>query len=355
MLHLDKFLRRRSRPALVTSAFGLICAIGALDYLTGQELSFSIFYLVPVSLAAWFAGGRYGILVSILAAAAWLAADLLAGGIYSHHAIPFWNAAVRLGFFIIVSAALSTLRASLARQEELTRFIVHDLRAPLANVMTGLQALQEIGGDATDSARKDMVERCLASSQRMLNLINSLLDLARLELGRMPLRSTQTSAQELVASALEQVSMWAAQRRLRLMTEASTDIESVYADPEVASRVLVNLLSNAIKTSRPESAVTLRVARSGESMVAFSVADRGPGVPRKLAAKLFEKYGQLGTRGSGSATGTGLGLAFCRQAIVAQGGRIWLESTGSEGSTVTFTLPTSSEKQGRTGDRARSS
>ena len=192
--------RNLSKFSLVTWGFVSILLLGAIDHLTGPEISFSIFYLLPISMAAWFVGRRAGLALSAVGAATWLVADLLAGQTYSHAVIPYWNAIVRLGFFLVVSQALSGWRASKERQEELSQFVVHDLRSPLGNVMTGLQLLQESAAETMDATQQDLVEMCLVSCNRMLTLVNSLLDLARLEGGRMPLQCRDVDVQELVDS-----------------------------------------------------------------------------------------------------------------------------------------------------------
>jgi signal transduction histidine kinase len=196
--------------------FALAILLSLFDYLTGPELSFSIVYLIPVSMIAWLAGRRYGIVMAITSGLLWFTVDSLSGHSYSHPAVPYWNAAVRLGFFLIVTFAVAALRSAEERREELGHFIVHDLRAPLSNVMTGLQTLQEIGGDTQDKTQSDLVVMCLISCKRMLTLINSLLDLAQLESGHLSLVQSDEDVQGLVDASLQQVAVWAERNRVTL-------------------------------------------------------------------------------------------------------------------------------------------
>jgi diguanylate cyclase (GGDEF)-like protein len=115
----DDYLKARSQLQHVGFGFALIATLGALDHATGKELSFSIFYLMPISVVTWYAGRRLGLLVCALGAATWLAVDLSAGHAYSHPAIAFWNAGVRLGFFLIVALLLHTVHAALDFQKSL--------------------------------------------------------------------------------------------------------------------------------------------------------------------------------------------------------------------------------------------
>lgn len=115
---LDLRLRRLPKGVALALGLALGAALTTVDVATGPEISFSIFYLLPIALVVWYAGPGWGPLMCVLAAAAWLAADLAAGQTYSGPSIPYWNAAVRLGFFLIVSTLLSLVRSLEAAQRE---------------------------------------------------------------------------------------------------------------------------------------------------------------------------------------------------------------------------------------------
>jgi signal transduction histidine kinase len=324
---------------IIIGGFSLIIIVGFFDYITGPEISFSIFYLIPISLVALIVGTREGILVSLFGAFVWLAADLLSGHHYSSPAIPYWNATVRFGFFLIVTFSLSTLTSAQKRREELVHFVVHDLRAPLANVISGLQGIQHFGAKTLDTTVGDFVRICLTSSNRMMTLIQSILDLTRFESGKMPLEQARIPLQELIESSLESVSVWAKMNRVTLTFQRDPATESIYADRAVTERIFVNLLSNAIKFSKPESTITVSVRPRRSDMVEFSVSDQGKGIAKEWADKVFDKFEQADISKSTGRSGTGLGLSFCRLAVEAQGGRIWLESEVNVGTTITFSLP----------------
>jgi diguanylate cyclase (GGDEF)-like protein len=123
---LDRFLSARSRVALAATSLLLVAIIGVIDHLTGYELAFSIFYVVPVGISSWYAGKRLGIAVCIISAATWVMVDFTSGHQYSHLTVPFWNGCVRFGFFIIISHLLWRFRgvlevqSTLAQQDGLT-------------------------------------------------------------------------------------------------------------------------------------------------------------------------------------------------------------------------------------------
>lgn len=308
------------------------------DYLTGSEFSFSIFYLIPISLVAWFIDRETGVIMSILGAACWLTVDLLTHSAYSHPATPYWNMLVRLGFFLIVTVILSGLRVAQVRKEELREFIVHDLRSPLSNVMVGLQTLQEIANETGDTTQEELVKTCLTSCQRMLMLINALLDLARLESEQMPLQMEEIDVEELVESSLRQVWIWAGQKHILVKSQLDTGVKTVCADSELTGRVLVNLLSNAIKFSPVESTIMVNVTPTDNGKIAFSITDQGQGLPQEWRSRVFEKFAQAEARQSRGTFGSGIGLTFCRSAVEAQNGQIWIKSAINQGTVVTFTL-----------------
>jgi len=320
-----------------------ILLLGAIDYLTGPEISFSLFYLLPISWVTWLAGRAAGIALSAAGATTWLIADMLAGYVYSHAAIPYWNAIIRLGFFLTVTYILTGLKASRERQEELSQFLVHDLRSPLSNVMTGLLILQETADETMDATQQDLVEMGVISCNRMMTLINSLLDLSRLESGHLPLQLSEVEVCKLIASSLEQVSVWARRNNVTLASEVDAAVQAVYADSALSMRILVNLLSNAIKFSPAGTDVIVRVMPTDATMLTFSVVDQGRGIPPEWIGRVFDKFTQVEARKTGGTIGSGLGLTFCRLAVEAQGGHIWLDSKMDSGTTISFTLPKSTQ------------
>ena len=114
-------LEHHNKPLWLAIGFALIACLGFLDYMAGYEFSFSLFYLAPITLIAWFTGRRLGFVASATSAVVWLLADMAAGHPYSHYAIHYWNSAIRLGFFVIVTLLLSALREALEREQGMAR------------------------------------------------------------------------------------------------------------------------------------------------------------------------------------------------------------------------------------------
>ncbi|MCS6950699.1 MAG: HAMP domain-containing histidine kinase [bacterium] len=339
MQALSDFLSRRSRRFWIALGLVLVAGITTIDYFTQPDLL--ILYLIPIILVDWFAGEKPGVVLAVVSAIAWFAADVLSTD--TTGVVPYWNLAVRSAIFLIVTYMLSGLLATRKRHEELMHFIIHDLRSPLTNILTGLQTLRQMRQNQMDESEQEMLDMALISSNRMLTLINSLLDLPRLEHRKMPVQLQETDVDELVNGALAVVALWAAQNRVQIVYEPDPQVHTVIADPDITSRVLVNLLSNALKYSPPDSTITIRTRASEGGTVVLSVTDQGPGIPPEWVEKVFDKYAQVEARKEGASTG--LGLTFCQLAVEAQKGRIWIESELGKGTTVLFTLPAGKAKK----------
>jgi K+-sensing histidine kinase KdpD len=336
---LSLWLQKQQKRTLIVITLVLVIIVWGIDYLTGPQLSTSLFYLVPISLSAWWINKRTAIGISILCAVAWLWTDIYTNPISINPLIPYWNAAVRLGFFLIVTIALSSLQNAKKRQAEMMSFIVHDLRAPVSNILMSLSFLKTM--EEMPSSVEPLIEMSINSSQKMLIQVNSLLDLSQLENKKMQVVKSDVQVKNLVDLASNEVSALAAKKQILFQTEGVTDDLFVWADESLSVRIFVNLLNNAIKFSPSDRPVILS-AKMNHQDVCFCIYDEGPGIPIKWQKQVFNKYAQVDARKSGVATGSGLGLAFCKAALEAQNGRIWLDAPANQkGTMICFTLPLS--------------
>lgn len=221
-------------------------------------------------------------------------------------------------------------------RRDLTSMIFHDLRSPLGNVISSLELLQASMAD-TDETTRSVLSIAVRSSRRLSRLVESLLDLAQLETGQAVLHKTQAALNAAIAEAVEEVHPLAEARGHMLQFSLpKADSLVVEMDVDMIRRVLINLLENALKYTRQPGRITVSARRQDQSVV-VGVQDNGPGIPADDQATIFEKFARL--RQDGQAKGLGLGLAFCRLAVEAHGGRITVESQPGEGSTFSFTLP----------------
>jgi signal transduction histidine kinase len=224
-------------------------------------------------------------------------------------------------------------------REELARMIVHDLRNPLGLISSGVELLEEALIAETEQEYVTSVIRMMRRSVRwMQHLVDTLLDIARLEAGGMMLQRLPLDLSTLTEEVIAEEGPLAGKRGVALESRLPAGLPAVLADHDVLQRVLINLLDNALKFT-PSGGQVWVEAQPGAEVVRVAVIDTGPGIPLEERERIFEKFtqgqGQVETR-----RGSGLGLAFCRMAVEAHGGRIWVED-GPEGrgSRFVFTLP----------------
>ena len=222
-----------------------------------------------------------------------------------------------------------------ALREDLTSMIYHDLRSPLGNIVSSLSVL---GGmvNANESAGS-ILKVARQSTDRIQRLIDSLLDINRLESGQSIARQSEVHAEDLIQSAVDDVGPSAEGRRQTVVTNIAEPLPAIWVDADMIRRVLINLLENAIKYSKTDTTIEIGARREGEA-VRFWVQDQGPGIEPSDHKRVFEKFRRL-QAGAHHPTGLGIGLAFCRTAVLAHGGRIWIESEVGHGSRFLFTLP----------------
>jgi PAS domain S-box-containing protein len=224
-------------------------------------------------------------------------------------------------------------------REDLSAMIYHDLRSPLANVISSLDILRGSLPEDDSNATLQLVDIAQHSSERLQRLISSLLDLHHLESGQQIEEKKPVDLPLLINEAVEIIAPSAIARHITVEQEILGTLPLIPAEIEMLRRVLVNLLENAIKFSPQRTSVLVAAKQSGASITVW-VEDRGPGIPPEHKDRIFSKFIRL--KGDSAPKGHGLGLAFCRLAVQAHGGTIWVEDTPEGGSRFLFTLPTGS-------------
>jgi PAS domain S-box-containing protein len=221
-------------------------------------------------------------------------------------------------------------------KDEFVSVVSHELRTPLTSIRgsLGLLAAGTLG-DVPERGRR-MLEIAVQNTDRLVRLINDILDIERIESGKVPMRVQRVDAAILLDEALEVVQPMADRAGIRL--RAPVRGGTVEGDRDRLVQVLTNLLSNAVKFSEPGGAVDVHTAREGRDVV-FRVHDRGRGIPSEHLESVFERFRQIDSSDARQKGGTGLGLAIARSIVLQHGGRIWAESAPGEGSTFTFCIP----------------
>lgn len=216
--------------------------------------------------------------------------------------------------------------------------IVHDLRHPISSIFGAIKILEMVLPEEVLRANQQLLNIANLNCDQLQIMVDSLLDVARMEAGDEQLKLSLTNLQRVVMDTIRRVKIVADMENVTLLPVFPEEMPLVQADEEKIGRVLVNLLNNAIKYSPGGSQVTVTLKVQNDQVIT-KVIDAGPGIPPKDRQKIFDRFAQL-SNGSSRTGGFGLGLAFCQLAVEAHGGRIWVES-GDEGigSQFIFSLP----------------
>ena len=249
-----------------------------------------------------------------------------------------------VGALLVIHDVTAERRMESLRQD-LSNMIVHDLRSPLTNIMVSVDLLlKQSTGTLTDSQSR-ILHITSASCQQMLDMVNALLDIRRLQQQTVELQRQPIEIAELADTVLQRLEHIAQDKRIWLDNQLAS-LPTVLVDPDMTRRVLQNLVDNALKFSRPGTPVRLvGTVADGASLpqghapgnyVVVSVQDQGVGIPEEYHRVIFELFTQAP---GGYGRGTGVGLAFCKLAVEAHGGQIWVDSAPGQGTTFSFSLP----------------
>ncbi len=219
--------------------------------------------------------------------------------------------------------------------------VSHELRTPLTSIRSFSEILRDYP-DEDPAVRAEFLDIIMSESDRLTRLINDVLDLAKIEAGKMDWHPRPVQLDELARQSLEVFQVMAAQKGLWLQDHIAPGLPPVTADPDRLMQVFTNLLSNAVKFTESGSIALGATVREQEVM--FYVADTGIGIPPGEEERIFEKFHQSGDALTGKPAGTGLGLCICREIMERHGGRIWAERQPEVGSIFYVALPAASSR-----------
>ena len=227
-------------------------------------------------------------------------------------------------------------------KDEFISTVSHELRTPLTSLRAALGLLAGGALQQRPDKMRQMMEIAIGNTDRLVRLVNDILDLERIGSGKAELQAHTCSVAELFERATTLLQTTAQKSNIRFTLQASN--VNVWADPDRVLQLLTNLISNAIKFSPPASTIPSEIKLTAQYVtpdeVLIEVQDHGRGIPADKLQQIFERFKQVDASDSRAMGGTGLGLAICRSIVAQHGGHIWATSTLGEGSTFHFTLPT---------------
>jgi len=229
-----------------------------------------------------------------------------------------------------------------ALREDLAAMIYHDLRSPLANVLSSMEMIAAIIPESEQESTAPILSIAKNSVDRIQRLISSLLDLTRLEQNQPVGERKPITVPALVKDVMIAVTPSAEGRKQSINLALQDDLPPVFVDIDMMKRVLINLVENAIKYTPFEGKMIVGAEAAGD-FVRIYVQDDGPGIPEADRERVFDKFTRLKSKADGGPSGLGVGLAFCKLAVQGHGGKIWVEAAPERGSKFLFTLPITKE------------
>lgn len=335
-------LNRRGRTAAASwiLVVGLTAIVTQRAWFTGGvHAPVSLFYMLFVLIAAVLLGARASIVTAVACVGS--AAVLTAGELQGWLVPPSGAGSTAVAFIAVLlalSVTLVCMKLLLGQVKDLTtddlvNMFVHDMRSPLTVIMARLAMLRDEIRDNSESV--EHAEAAMADAVRLNRMANNLLDISRLEAARLPLHRTPTDVVPIVRRVIQALGALDLTRHIEMRARAPVVCE---CDAELLRRVMENLVSNALKHTPSGGHIIVHVA-STPACVRLAVQDEGGGVPPEARERIFDRFSASGLRASSGHHSVGLGLAFCKLAVEAHGGKIWVEDATPRGSVFVVELP----------------
>jgi len=238
-----------------------------------------------------------------------------------------------------LSQALDEVKTISQRKTDFVSAVSHELRTPLTSIKGYASIL--LAGKLGDIPKEvqERLEKINRHSDELTNLVNELLDIARIESGKMTMKQQSCNLKDIAEKVLDLLAVQIKEKRLETSLEISDRASEAYADPSQIERVIINLIGNAIKFTPPKGKISI-ISHKEDKQVRVDITDTGCGMPEGVQEKIFHEFYRVDNPINEEVRGTGLGLSLVKHIIGAHKGKIWVESKIGAGSTFSFTLPT---------------
>ena len=337
-------LKELSKPVIIILAFLLVILLAITDTYVSHHPALIIFYIIPVSLVTWFAGAMAGVFIALCSVIAWLSHHNIPyiRSLYIHPVFFYINMTARGSFLFIVVYVLQRLKTAMAHEKELNELkstfvanVSHEFKNPLGIVKESYKLILDGLTGEIKPEQREVLEVGKKTVERLIRLVTDLLDVSKIEAGKMAMRKEKIEIAPLINGILKDYERAISKKQLFLKTDIQKDIGFILVDKDKLEQVIINLLSNAIKYTPSGGSIVIKLTGT-ESEIQFEISDTGPGIAKKDIHKLFSKYERIIVE---KKEGTGLGLSIAKSIIELHKGKIWVESKLGKGSKFIFTLP----------------
>ncbi|MBN1687665.1 MAG: HAMP domain-containing histidine kinase [Candidatus Omnitrophica bacterium] len=351
----------QSFPRAVWLILGIVLAILVefVDYITGPEIAFNIFYVLVIIYFVWYVGYRTGYVIAVLLSSASITINALTGHTYYSDLNNFvWSVAVRMALYLVIVVLAGRVHQALKKEAEnnlklkkaneeilalanvkshFTAMVSHELRTPLTAIRESIRLVHGEMMGALNPEQKKFLGMAERNINRLTRLINDILDFSKLESGKRKFHFQEDDLNTLLQDSAKVYEPLALKSGLSIEIECDLSIPKLFFDADALSQVINNLLSNALKfTEKGSVAVGTRMKGP---FVEIYVRDTGLGIEQKNIPRLFHAFEQVTLRDGKRPEGTGLGLAISKQIVDQHGGEIVVESEVGKGTTILVRLP----------------
>ena len=334
--------------AALLSGIAALAVIALLEYKLPNTVEVDLLYFVPIFVMTWYHSRLAGLLVSLAGTAVYLTDErVFSAEFATHPRVILWNAAIRLGTFVLFVLLLAKIKTLLAREKrasalksQLIRTVSHEFNNALISSYAGLFLLKESEPGPAGGERSKYYEMLDATNQKLKLYVKNILNEARMEDGRFKLERTEIALRDVVEEAAGSISELLRQRELTLVREVPASPALVSADREAMTLVISNLLGNAVKYTPKNGRITVRISLLGgpPDRVMLDVENTGPGISPEDVAKLTDGFHRT-AEGRAAAEGFGLGLKISNELLALHGSRLRIASEKGKGSRFSFELP----------------
>jgi signal transduction histidine kinase/DNA-binding response OmpR family regulator len=259
-------------------------------------------------------------------------------------AAPLRNELGHIAGAVVAFQDIAKMREVDRMKDEFVSIVSHELRTPLTSIRGSVQLVLDDAASVPDDEHRMLLQIALNNCERLVRIINDILDVSKIESGNLSLRKKAVNVTELVRQSVDVVANPARTAHVALEVSVPARIRPVMVDPDRIVQALVNLLSNAVKFAPTNSTVTITVTGT-DQMITIAVADQGEGIAPENLTRLFRKFQQVDSSSSRRKGGTGLGLAITKALVEQHGGRIFVDSEVNRGTRFSITLPTASAEE----------
>ena len=344
---MEKIILLKRKYLCETISTTLVLLIGYLDFITGYEICFSLFYLIPITIISICKNYIWGLIFSAIATIVWITGEIANGMTFSHYSIPYWNSLMRFGFYSIISIFADKSQKSFKKETEISKFksdMISAVSHEFNNLLTGLNLtailLEEGEQPKIEEERINLYKMHRHNYTAMSEQIKILLNNSRLESGKITPKLKKAKIRDIINNAINYLLPIAYKKNIKIKKHFPKENIPINCDIDLMNLAISNLIANAIKYSPIDKNISVYIKQINNTKMEVSIEDNGIGIKKEDFDKIFSGYYRT-EESMRYASGFGIGLKLTKDIIELHNSELKLESKMGQGSKFSFTLPIS--------------